>query len=83
MPFYTTDESHTFPPRPQRSQDVSDKRREYVYMDKKELIALCDERGITIIHRGKSVPVGRYQKKAYYIERLTQWDAQQPRMIES
>ena len=50
------------------------KRDEYKHMERKELIALCDERGIL---SAKRTPIGRNQKKAYYIGRLVEWDEAQ------
>jgi len=71
MPFYNTQNAAVFPNKPRRPQVARTKRHEYLYMTRKELIALCDDRKIKSL---KGTPVGRNQQKAYYINLLVQWD---------
>ena len=80
MPFYRTPSSKAgdagvFPNRAPRPAVGKTKRDVYLHLDKKALIALCDERGI---QSQKGTPIGRYQRKPYYIERLVEWDRMNP-----
>ncbi len=84
MPFYKTEEPGDNAVFPKRYHQVREKgksrKHEYIPMDKKELIALCDEREILSL---KGTPIGRNQKKAYYIERLLEHDVLYPAIDES
>lgn len=76
MPFYRTvgsiaGDHGVFPQRPATPQVAKSKRDEYLHMEKHELIALCDERGILSLKGG---PIGRNQRKPFYIAKLTEWD---------
>jgi hypothetical protein len=83
MPFYRTEgqgDNAVFPKRAQPVQKSKTRKSEYIALDKKELIAMCDERGI---QSAKGTQVGRNQKKAYYIKRLLDFDIIHPAFDES
>ena len=81
MPFYRTPslgDNAVFPKRPETKGKT--RKAEYMPMDKKDLIAMCDERDMK---SQKNTPIGRNQKKAYYIERLLEHDLLYPAVDES
>lgn len=83
MPFYRTEEpgdNAVFPKRPSSHRKGATRKQEYIALDKKQLIALCDDREIKSL---KGTPIGRNQKKAYYIDRLIDYDFIHPAVDES